>query len=140
MHFDRLRVVAALPPDGGWRADLALDRSASPPRPVLVARVPPAVVGDALALSRLARGVDLASRVEHPALRRLLGTGEVAGDLVLVEDWREGETLRGLLDAGGPLTPELGARLAVDLAGALPGIFLARWLFLRKNRQAATDS
>jgi hypothetical protein len=119
VHFDRLRVVSALPPDGGWRSDLAIDGSASPPRAVLVVRVPPAIAGDALSLSMLARGVDLASRVQHPALRRLLGTGELEGDLALVEAWRDGETLRGLLESGGPLTPELAARVAVDVAGAL---------------------
>ena len=119
MHFDRLRVVSALPPDGGWRSDLAIDRSVSPPRAVLLVRVPPAVASDALSLSMLARGVDLASRAKHPALRQLLGTGEVEGDLALVESWREGETLRGLLASGGPLTPELASRVAVDVAGAL---------------------
>jgi len=119
VHFDRLRVVSALPPDGGWRADLAIDRSVSPPRAVLVARVPPAVSGDALSLSMLARGVDLASRVQHPSLRQLMGTGEVDGELVLVEAWREGETLRNVLDGGGPLTPSLASRVAVDVAGAL---------------------
>lgn len=112
-------MVSALPPDGGWRSDLAIDRSVSPPRAVLLVRVPPAVAGDALSLSMLARGVDLASRVKHPALRHLLGTGEVEGDLALVEAWREGETLRGLLESGGPLTPELASRVAVDVAGAL---------------------
>jgi hypothetical protein len=119
VHFDRLRVVSALPPDGGWRADLAIDRSVSPPRAVLVARVPPAVAGDALSLSMLARGVDLASRVQHPSLRQLMGTGEVDGELVLVEAWREGETLRNVLDGGGPLASSLAARVAVDVAGAL---------------------
>jgi hypothetical protein len=119
VHLDRLRCVVALPPDGGWRADLAVDRSVSPPRAVLVARVPPAVTGDALALSLLARGLDLVTRVEHPALRRVLGTGEVDGDLVLVEAWREGATVREVLDAGGPLTLELAARVAVEVAGAL---------------------
>jgi len=119
VHLDRLRCVAALPSDGGWRADLAVDRSVSPPRAVLVARVPPAVTGDALALSLLARGLDLVTRVEHPALRRVLGTGEVDGDLVLVEAWREGVTVREVLDAGGPLTLELAARVAVEVAGAL---------------------
>ncbi len=119
MHLDRLRAVLALPSDGGWRAELAIDRSASPPRAVLLARVPPAVTGDALALSLLARGIDLATRVEHPALRRLLGSGELEGDLVLVECWREGSTLREALDAGGPLTPELASRVGVEVAGAL---------------------
>jgi hypothetical protein len=119
VHFDRLHLVSTLPPDGGWRADLAIDAAGSPPRAVLVVRVPPAVAGDALSLAMLARGVDLSSRVQHPALRRLLGTGEVEGELVLVEAWREGETLRGLIEAGGPLTEELAARVAIDLAGAL---------------------
>ena len=119
MHFDRLRAVSSLPSDGGWRADLAVDRSVSPPRAVLVARVPQVVTGDAMALSLLARGIDLATRVEHPGLRRLLGTGELDGDLVLVEAWREGVTLREVLDAGGPLTLELASRVGVEVAGAL---------------------
>jgi hypothetical protein len=49
----------------------------------------------------------------------VLGTGEVEGDLVLVEAWREGPTLREALDAGGPLTPALAARVGVEVAGAL---------------------
>jgi hypothetical protein len=77
------------------------------------------VTGDAVALSQLARGIDLATRAEHPALRRLFGTGELDGDLVLVEAWREGETLRAVLDACGPLTPALVARIGVEVAGAL---------------------
>jgi len=112
-------VVSVLPPDGGWRAELGLDGSVTPPRPVLLARVPPAVAGDAVALSMLARGVDLAARVRHRSLRRLLGTGEVQGDLVLVEAWREGETLDRVVAAGGPLDPALASRVAVDVAGAL---------------------
>jgi hypothetical protein len=119
VNFDRLRVVAALPADGGWRADLAVDRDTSPPRAVLVARVPPAVAGDALALALLARGLDLCGRIQHAGLRPLLGTGEVDGDLVLVEGWREGETLRAVLDAGGPLTEALVARVGVEVASAL---------------------
>ncbi len=119
MHFDRLRAIAALPADGGWRADLAIDRAATPPRAVLVSRVPAVVTGDAVALSQLARGIDLATRAEHPALRRLLGTGEIDGDLVLVEAWREGETLRAALDSAGPLAPALVTRIGVEVAGAL---------------------
>jgi hypothetical protein len=119
MHFDRLRAIATLPADGGWRSDLAIDRAATPPRAVLVSRVPGVVTGDAVALSRLARGIDLATRAEHPALRRLFGTGELDGDLVLVEAWREGETLRAALDAAGPLAPALVARIGVEVAAAL---------------------
>jgi hypothetical protein len=119
MHFDRFRAIATLPADGGWRADLAIDRSATPPRAVLVSRVPGVVTGDAIALSQLARGIDLATRAAHPALRRLYGTGELDGDLVLVEAWREGETLRAVLDACGPLAPALVARVGVEVAGAL---------------------
>ncbi|HEY6104710.1 MAG TPA: hypothetical protein VIV59_01915, partial [Anaeromyxobacteraceae bacterium] len=59
MPPDRFRVAAALPPEGGWRRELAMDREASPPRPVELARVPSAVSGDALALAALARGVTL---------------------------------------------------------------------------------
>ena len=119
MHFDRLRAIAALPADGGWRADLAIDRAATPPRAVLVSRVPAVVTGDAVALSQLARGIDLATRAEHPALRRLLGTGELDGELVLIEAWREGETLRAALDSAGPLAPALVTRIGVEVAGAL---------------------
>jgi len=116
---DRFRVAAALPTDGGWRCELALDRETTPPRAVALARVPASVSGDALALASLARGVDLAGRLEHPSLLPVLGLVEVGGGLAVVSPFREGETLRAVLDGGGPLTPALASRVVGDVARAV---------------------
>lgn len=116
---DRFRVATALPPDGGWRSELALDREATPPRPVRLARVPPAVSGDAMALAALARGVDLTARLSHPALQPVLGLAEAGGGLVVVAPFREGETLRAVLDGGGALPPGLASRVVGEVARAL---------------------
>lgn len=122
MPPDRFRVATALPPDGGWRCELALDRAAAPPRPVVLARVPPAVSGDALALASLARGVDLASRLAHPALPQVLGLVEAGGGLAVVTPFREGDTLRAVLEGGGALTPALASRVVGEVARALQAI------------------
>jgi eukaryotic-like serine/threonine-protein kinase len=119
---DRFRVATPLPPDGGWRCELALDRSTSPPRPVALARVPPAVSGDALALAALARGVDLASRLAHPSLQQVLGLVELGGGLAVVAPFREGESLRAVLDGGGALTPALASRVVGDVARAVQAV------------------
>jgi hypothetical protein len=119
---DRFRIATALPPDGGWRAELALDRQATPPRPVALVRVPPAVSGDATALASLARGVDLAARLDHPSLLPVQGLVEVGGGLAVVGAFREGETLRAVLDGGGPLTPALASRVVGDVARAVQAI------------------
>ncbi len=119
---ERFRVATALPPDAGWRSELALDREASPPAPVALARVPPAVSGDARALAVLARGVDLAARLSHPSLPQVLGLVEVGGGLAVVSRFREGESLRAVLDGGGALTPALASRVVGDVARALQAI------------------
>jgi serine/threonine-protein kinase len=115
----RFRVVTALPPDGGWRTELAVDRSAAPPRPVVLARVPPAVTGDASVLAALLRGVELAARADHPAILPVLGLAETGGGLAVLGPFREGETVRAVLTGGGPLSPALAARVAFEVAMAL---------------------
>ncbi|MCM2333494.1 MAG: hypothetical protein NDI82_06055, partial [Anaeromyxobacteraceae bacterium] len=122
MPPDRFRLATALPPDGGWRCELALDREARPPRPVALARVPPAVTGDATGLAALARGVDVAMRLVHPALPQVLGLVEVGGAMAVVSAFREGESLRAVLDGGGALTPPLASRVVGEVARALQAI------------------
>jgi len=119
---ERFRLAAALPSDGGWRLELVLDRSETPPRPVVLARVPPEVARDARSLTALLRGVEQASRVEHAAILPVLGLVEAGGGLAVLSDWREGDSLRALLDAGGALPAPLAARVLLEVAGALRAI------------------
>jgi hypothetical protein len=115
----RFRVVTALPPDGGWRTELAVDVSSTPPRPIVLARVPPAVTGDASVLAALLRGVELAARADHPSILPVLGLAETGGGLAVLAPFREGETVRAVLSGGGPLPPALAAKVAFDVALAI---------------------
>ncbi|HET9554234.1 MAG TPA: hypothetical protein VFP50_14795 [Anaeromyxobacteraceae bacterium] len=119
MNPGRFRVVTALPPDGGWRTELAVDVSATPPRPVVLARVPPAVTGDASVLAALLRGVELAARADHPSILPVLGLAETGGGLAVLGPFREGETVRAVLAGGGPLPPPLAAKVVFDVALAI---------------------
>lgn len=118
MTLERFRLAAALPPERGWHLELVLDASVAPAQPVVLARVPAGITGDALALTALMRDVEKAVRVAHPALLPVRGLAD-AGGLAVVCDWREGEPLEAVLEAGGPLAPALAARVVLGLAEAL---------------------
>lgn len=121
MTLERFRLAAALPPERGWHLELVLDASVAPAQPVVLARVPPAITRDALALTALMRDVERAVRVAHPALLPVRGLAD-AGGLAVLCDWREGEPLQAVLDAGGPLTPPLAGRVLLGLAEGLQAI------------------
>jgi len=119
--LERFRLAAALPPERGWHLELVLDASVAPAQPVVLARIPPTITGDALALTALMRDVEKAVRVVHPALLPVRGLAD-AGGLAVLCDWREGEPLQALLEAGGPLAPALAARVMLGLAEGLQAI------------------
>jgi len=115
----RFTTVAPLPPHGEWRRSLALDREGSAPRPVVLAFVPPPVLDDPARLAALVRDVEAAGRLDHPCAVPVRGTETVDDALAVVEDYRPGTTVRALLDAGGRFPPDVAARIALDLCGAL---------------------
>ncbi|HET8538241.1 MAG TPA: PEGA domain-containing protein [Anaeromyxobacter sp.] len=115
----RFTTIAPLPPHGDWRRAVALDRGAGAPRPVVLAFVPSSVLDAPERLAALVRDVEAAARLHHPAAVPVLGTETVGDALAIVEDWRPGATLRALLDVGGRLPPDVAARIAVDVCGAL---------------------
>jgi hypothetical protein len=115
----RFSTVAPLPPHGEWRRALALDRGTGAARPVVLAFVPAAVLDAPDRLAALVRDVEAATRLHHPSALPVRGTETVGDALAVVEDWRAGATLRALLDAGGRLPPDVAARVAADVCGAL---------------------
>lgn len=121
MTLERFRLAAVLPSEGGWRLELVLDASVAPPKPVVLARIPAAIAGDALALTALMRDVERAVRVVHPSLLPVRGLAD-AGGLAVLCDWREGVPLHALLEAGGPLAPPLAARVLRCVAEALQAV------------------
>lgn len=115
----RFTTVAPLPPHGEWRRSLALDHGAGAPRPVVLSFVPASVVDAPERLAALVRDVEAAGRLHHPSAVPVLGSETLGDGLAVVEDFRPGTTLRALLDAGGRLPPDVAARVAVDVCGAL---------------------
>ncbi len=140
MTLERFRLAAALPPEGPWRLELVLDVSVAPPRPVVLARVPAAVTGDALALTALMREVERASRATHPMLLPVRGLADAGGLSVLCE-WREGEPLSALLAAGGPPPAPVALRVLLNVGAALEAAHLAGAVHgdLRPERVLVTE-
>ena len=119
---ERYHLVAPLPPLGGWRRVLALDRRKGPAGPVVLAFPPAALLEDPERLAALARDAEAGARLQHPNVVPVLGL-EVADDQpVLVEPYRPGTTLRALLDASGRLPVELAVRLGCDAAAGLAAL------------------
>jgi len=119
---DRFRSVGALAPQDGWKAELALDRGRSPPRPVELAEVGREVASDGVALAALLRACELATRVVHPAVLPVQGLVERGGGMALASAHHPGVALPELLAAGGPLAPPLAIRVAGQVARALEAI------------------
>ncbi len=115
---ERFSLLASLPPHGGFRRALALDR-AGVPRAVVLAFAPSALTDDPARLAAVLRDVEAAARLHHPGAAPVLGTETVGGELAVVELHRPGATLRALLDAGGRLPPDVAVRILIDACAAL---------------------
>jgi hypothetical protein len=110
----RFEILAPLPPLGGFRRTLAVDRRAGPARAVVLAIPPARVADDATRLAALVRDVEAAARVNDPAIAPVLGLETIGEAVAVVELHRPGATLRELLDAGGRLPPDVAARVLAD--------------------------
>jgi hypothetical protein len=115
---ERFSILASLPPLGGFRRMLALDR-AGVARAVVLSFAPPAVADDPARLAAVLRDAEAAARLHHPAAAQVLGTETIDGELAVVELHRPGATLRALLDAGGRLPADVAARALLDACAAV---------------------
>lgn len=115
----RFQIVTELSAFEGWRNCLAVDRRASPSLPVVLSFVPARVADAPERLARLAEDVERAARLFHPAILRVGGMETCADQPVVVQEWRDGESLRELLDTGTRMPPEVAARIVADACDAL---------------------
>ena len=109
-------VTAELGAGAMGRVYLARDERTG--RRVALKFLPPETAGDAAARTRLLREATAVARLSHPAIVTLHAAEDADGELFLVQEYVEGESLDRRL-ARGPLGPEELPRLARALAEAL---------------------
>ena len=73
---ERYHLVAPLPPLGGWRRMLALDRRGGPAGPVVLSFAPAAMLEDPARLAALSRDAEAGARVHHPNVVQVVGLGQ----------------------------------------------------------------
>jgi putative peptidoglycan lipid II flippase len=97
-----------------WRAtDLVLDRQ------VVVKLIPPTIAEDPDFAQQFASRARTAALLSHPGFARLLDLGSDEGVAFLVREYIAGQSLRQLLDTGGPQPPLEAARLVAFVLDAL---------------------
>lgn len=119
---ERYHLVAPLPPLGGWRRMLAIDRRGSQTGPVVLSFAPVTLIEDTARLAALSRDAEAGARVHHPNVLPVLGLETVDDQLALAEPYRAGTALRLLLDASGRLPVELAVRVLCDVAAGLAAL------------------
>lgn len=118
MASARYRTVGPLYSGAGSRAQLAIALAegggAPEPRVLIPLHADVLASEEALALVRreTARAVDL----EHPHITRVFGLSQESIGLCRVVEYADAESVRGLLDLGGPMDPGLAVRIAADAA------------------------
>ena len=98
---------------------LAVDLRGGAPRAVLLAPVVAEVADDPARLARLAAEVEACARLFHPHVLAPSGLEGFGEGLAVVHPFRDGVTVRELLDAGGRLPPDVAVRIAVDACAGL---------------------
>ncbi len=109
-------VTAELGAGAMGRVYLARDERTG--RRVALKFLPPETAGNAEMRTRLQREATAVARLSHPAIVTLLAAEDADGELFLVQEYVEGESLDRRL-ARGPLGPAELPRLARALTGAL---------------------
>jgi hypothetical protein len=115
----RFQIVTEFSAFEGWRNCLAVDRRESPMRPVVLSFVPARVADAPERLARLAEDVERAARLFHPNILKVIGMETFGEAPVVVQEWRDGESLRELLDTGTRMPPEVAGRIVADAAEAV---------------------
>ena len=97
-----------------WRA-----RDTTADAPVAIKRLLPQLASDRQVRRRFLREADVASRLDHPNIGRLLGTGEDGGLPFLAMELVDGEDLGRRLEHRGRLSPAESFAIAHAVASAL---------------------
>lgn len=115
----RFQIVTEFSAFEGWRNCLAVDRREQSPRAVVLSFVPARVADAPDRLARLAADVEQAARLFHPAILRVVGMESFGEAPVVVQEYRDGESLRELLDTGTRMPPEVAARIVAEACAAV---------------------
>jgi len=112
------QLLAPLGRGGMGKVYLARDRRTG--RPVAVKVLPPSWAREhERLLIRFRREMEISRQVDHPNLARVLDTG-VDGEVhYIVMEYVPGQTLSKRINRGGPLPPDLAARVFAEAADAL---------------------
>ena len=115
-QFGRYQIVSPLGAGGMGEVYRAHDPQLR--RDVALKILPPHRSSDPDAVARMVREAQLAAAVEHPSIVAVHDVGEEAGQLFLVTELLEGETLRERL-RHGPLAIRAALDYAVQIASAI---------------------
>jgi YVTN family beta-propeller protein len=88
-------------------------------RPVALKLIAPLLAEDPSFRERFVRESRLAAAIDHPNVIPIYYTGEHEGALYIAMRYVEGNDLRTLVRAAGPLDPERAARIVAQVASAL---------------------
>jgi len=103
----------------GGQGEIFRARDTLTGEPVIIKRLRPGMRTDQERVARFAREGEALRRLNHPNIVRMLATFEQEGQHSIVMEYVPGGTLRELLDDEGPLSPEQGVAIALELADAL---------------------
>lgn len=113
----RYRLLSPIGTGGSGRVYLADDITLK--RRVAVKVLHPALADDPGFLRRFQNEARLAAALHHPNVMAVHDWGEDGGVPFMVMEALTGGSLRGILDAGGRLTPSQAAHVGAQVAGAL---------------------
>ena len=102
----------------GGMGQVFLARQLRPAREVALKIIHPHLANDDVR-ARFVREADALGRLSHPNIVSVYAFGEDDDKLYMAMERVEGTTLRGLLDAEGPLSPTRAAELARQMVNAL---------------------
>jgi tRNA A-37 threonylcarbamoyl transferase component Bud32 len=113
----RYRILRHLARGGMAEVYLAHDELLD--RPVAVKVLFPELAQDDSFVERFRREAQSAARLNHPNIVSVYDFGEDQDALYIVMEYVEGQTLRDVVRAGGPMAPAEAIRIATDVAAGL---------------------
>ncbi|MDQ1411691.1 MAG: eukaryotic-like serine/threonine-protein kinase, partial [Acidimicrobiaceae bacterium] len=113
----RYRILRHLARGGMAEVYLAHDELLD--RPVAVKVLFPELAQDDSFVERFRREAQSAARLNHPNIVSVYDFGEDQDALYIVMEYVEGQTLRDVVRAGGPMAPAEAIRIATEVAAGL---------------------